>query len=621
MVLEKIKTPPGIFRDRSRYSVDGGWWDCNRIRFRNGVVQPIGGWEKFNLTQITGSCRAILPWSSLSSLTYVGLGTNLKLMVIAGGVLTDITPIRKTTNPMSNNPIATSNGLTTVTVTDTNHGANIGDYVTLSGLTGPVNGVPASDLNKEHVVVTVPTTGTFTITVATAASGTGSGGGAAGIAEYQINIGADSGVLTGAGWGAGTWSRSTWSSATSTTSVTGTLRIWSLSNWGEDMIASPRNGPVYYWDTSVGTRATLVSAMSGATGVPTTVRESLVTDQRVLMCFGVNPESSSIQDPLLVRWSDVEDYTDFTPTSLNAAGSLRLNSGSTLIAAIQTRQEILAWTDVALHSIKYVGGDFIYGQTLIGANVDIVGQNARAALNDIVMWMGKDAFYMYDGRIKIMPCTVWSKVFNDFNKSEAQKVFAGVNSTYGEITFFYPSLNSTENDKYVTYNTVENVWTFGTLARTAWSDHSIFAYPLGVGATAASDGYVYYQEYGTNDGSTNPGSALGSYIETGPIELDSGNRFSFVNRFLPDVSFEGSSSATPCVYYTFIPQNYPGSAALSSPVSEVEGTVTVPYETFDEIKYIRFRARNFAIRIGGSEAGVFWKHGDIRVDSRPDGRR
>lgn len=621
MTLRKIKFPTGIVRDRSRYAADGAWYDCNRIRFRNGVVQPIGGWQKFNNSQITGSCRSILPWSSLSSITHIGLGTNLKLMVIAGGSLTDITPLRKTTDPMSNNPIATTNGLTTITITDANHGANVGDYVTISGITGPINSVPASEINKEHVILTVPSTSTYTVAVTTTATGTGSGGGAAGVAEYQINVGADSGVISGAGWGAGAWSRSTWSSATSTSTATGTLRIWSLANWGEDMIATPRNGPPYYWDTDVGGRATLVSDTVGATSVPTTVRQSIVTAQRVLMCFGVNPASSSTQDPLLVRWSDVEDYSDFAPTSLNAAGSLRLNSGSAFVSAIETRQEILAWTDVGLHSIRYVGGDFIYGQTLIGQNTDIVGQNARGALGDVVMWMGKDAFYMYDGRIRIVPCSVWSKVFNDFNKSQAQKVFAGVNSTYGEITFYYPSLNSTENDRYVTYSTIENAWTFGTLARTAWTDHSLFSYPLGVGATTANDGYVYYHEYGIDDGSTNPSSSIGAYVESAPIEIDDGDRFQFITKVLPDVTFEGSTAVAPCVIYTFKPQNYPGSALLTSQTADVDGTVSVPVELFDEIKYIRFRARSFAIRVGDAEAGVFWKHGNIRLETRTDGRR
>jgi hypothetical protein len=621
MTLQKIKFPVGIVRDRSRYAADGAWFDCNRVRFRNGVVQPIGGWEKFNNSQFTGSCRAILPWASLSSITNVGLGTNLKLMVITGGVLTDITPLRKTTNPLAADPVTTVNLSTTITIADTNHGSNPGDYVTISGITGPINNVPASEINKEHVIVTVPTTGTFTVTVTTPANAGGTGGGGAGVAAYQISVGADSGVISGAGWGAGAWSRSTWSSATSTSTSTGTLRIWSLANWGEDMIATPRNGPPYYWDADVGGRATLVSDVVGATSVPTTVRQALVTSQRVLMCFGVNPASSSIQDPLLVRWSDVEDYTDFAPTSLNAAGSLRLNSGSAFISAIETRQEILAWTDVGLHSVRYVGGDFIYGQTLIGQNTDIVGQNARGALGDVVMWMGKDAFYKYDGRIQIVPCSVWAKVFNDFNKSESQKVFAGVNSTYGEITFYYPSLNSTENDKYVTYSTIENAWTFGDLARTAWTDHSLFSYPLGVGARTANDGYVYYHEFGIDDGSTNPSSALGAYVESSPIEIGDGNSFQFVNQLIPDVSFEGSTSPTPCVFYTFKPQNYPGAALLTSSVEEVDGTVTVPIEQFDEIKYPRFRARSFALRVGGSEAGVFWKHGSARIKSRPDGRR
>lgn len=619
-MLQKLKIPPGIIHDRTRYSVDGGWYDCNRIRFRNGVVQPIGGWQKFATTQVLGSCRAMLPWSSLSSINYLGLGTNKKLYVVAGGTLTDITPIRKTTSPLGLNPITTANGSNIITISDTNHGAVVGDYVTFSGVVGPINNIPASDINKELVVVSVLTTGTFTVQVATNANANGSGGGAAVVANYQINVGADSGVLSGAGWGAGTWSRSTWSSATSTNTVTGTLRIWSLSNWGEDMIASPRNGDLYYWDTSVGGRASLVSAVSGATGVPTNIKQSIVTAQRTVMCFGCSTLTVS-QDPLVARWSDVEDYTDFTPTSVNAAGSLRLNSGSTFISAIETRQEILAWTDAALHSIQYVGGDFIYGQTLIGQNVDIVGQNARAANNDIVMWMGRDAFYIYDGRIKIVPCPVWEKVFNDFNKSQAQKVFAGSNSTYGEITFFYPSLNSDENDRYVTYSISENVWTFGALARTAWVDHSIYPYPLGFGATTANDGYPYYHEFGLDDGSTNPATALGAYIESAPIETGDGDRFQFVNKVLPDMTFQGSTATSPVAYYTFKPQNYPGSALLTSSQPSITGNVTTPVELFDEIKYIRFRARSFALRVGDSPAGVFWKFGVPRIETRTDGRR
>jgi hypothetical protein len=549
------------------------------------------------------------------------MGTNLKLMVVAGGTLTDITPIRKTTNPLPNNPVATVNTSTTITISDTNHGAIPGDYVTISGIAGPINNIPASDINKEHVIVTTPTTGTFTVVVATQANATGSGGGAVGVAAYQINVGADSGVLSGAGWGAGPWSRSTWSSATSTNTVTGTLRIWSLSNWGEDMIASPRNGELYYWDTSAGGRATLVSAIGGAVGVPTLNKMSMVTAQRVVMCFGTTPYGSATQDPLLVRWSDVEDYTDFAPTSLNAAGSIRLNSGSTFISAIETRQEILAWTDASLHSIQYVGGDFIYGQTIIGQNTDIVGQNARAAVNDTVVWMGKDAFYIYDGRIKILQCPVWSKVFNDFNRSEAQKVYAGSNSTFGEVTFFYPSLNSTECDKYVTYSTTENVWTFGVMARTAWVDHSIYPYPIAVGPYVTSDCYPYYHEFGLDDGSTNPDTALGAYIEGSPTEIDEGDRFQFVSKLLPDVSFEGSTKPTPCVFFTFKPQNYPGAALLTSQIGDVDGTVTTPVELFDDIKYIRFRARNFSIRVGDSEAGNYWKLGIPRIDVRTDGRR
>lgn len=621
MALQKIKFPAGIVRDRSRYDASGAWWDCDRIRFRNSIPQPIGGWQKFNESSFVGSCRSMLPWSALSGTTQLGLGTHKKLYVVSAGVLTDITPLRRTVT-LGSNPIATSSGTPTVTITDTAHGANPGDYVTISGVPSTINGITTAMLNKEHVIVSTPTGNTYTITVSGNASGTGSGGGASVVAEYQINVGADSGVISGAGWGAGAWSRSTWSSAASaSSSATGTLRIWSMSNWGEDMISSPRNGGLYYWDVSSGGRASLVSAISGATGVPTFIKQSLVTDQRSVMCFGVNPLSSSVQDPLLVRWSDTENYLDFTPTSVNAAGSIRLNSGSTFISAVQTRQEILAWTDQALHSIQYVGGDFIYGQTVIAQNVDIAGPNARAAGNDIVIWMGRDAFYMYDGRVRNLDCPVWSKVFNDFNKNEAQKVFAGVNSTHSEYWFFYPSASSSENDKYVVFNVKENAWYFGTLARTAWVDHGIFPYPLATGTPNSSDGYVYYQEYGIDDGSTNPAQALGAYIESAPFELGEGDHFMYVHRLLPDISFEGSTAPTPTVDFTFKPQNFPGSALMSDKAGTVTRSSTVTIEQFDEIKHIRFRARSASMRIGGALAGVKWKVGAPRLDMKPDGRK
>lgn len=629
MTLIKLKIPPGIKRDGSRYSNEGVWWDGNRVRFYNGIPQPIGGWTKYISNALDGHCRAILTWTDLDSKNYLAAGTNTKLYVVNGGVLTDITPIRRTVT-LGANPFSVTSGDNTATITDAGHTAVVGDYVTFSGATGGFAGLAAGDLNREFQITTIPTSSTYTVELLVTPNATTTGGGAATVAAYQINVGADSGVISGGGWGAGTWSRGTWSSASAGGSTaTGVLRVWSLANYGEDLIASPRNGPIYLWQPSVGGRATLISAIPGANEVPEMCRHVLVTNERFVMAFGCDDLGSSTIDPMLIRWSDEEDYLTWTPDITNAAGGIRLQEGSAIVCVLQTAQEILVWTDTTLYSVKYVGGQFTYGREIVASNIDIVGPLAAAAYGNVVVWLGHTGLWLYDGRVRPIPCAVWDYVFTDINQSQAQKIVATVNMGYNEILIFYCSAASDEVDRYLSYNMQDNTWAFGILDRTIWIDRGIIAYPLAVDA----DGYIYYQEYGLDDGSTNPPQALNSYIETAPAELHNfvqemqnasdGGRFMFMTQLLPDVSFFGSTNATPAVVFTFKPQDYPGAAQGTSGTGTVTRTTaeSVAVQEFDEVKYVRLRARSIAMRVECNLAGVMWKLGYNRVNVRHDGRK
>ena len=625
MPLVKLKFRAGINRDITSYSNEGGWVDGDKIRFRMGFPEKIGGWEKYSTSTYQGTARALKNWIALDGSDYLGLGTHLKYYIEEGGAFFDITPIRATTT--NGIVFAATNGSTTITATDSSHGASIGDFVTIADAVSLGGVVTATVLNAEHQITSVPTANTFTFEVTTAANSSDTGtGGSGGDAVYQISVGLDTQV-GGTGWGAGVWGRGTWNSGANLTTV-GALRLWSHDNFGEDLLINPRNGAIYYWDKSNGltTRAIeLSTAATNPANVPSLVTQIMVSDtDRHIIAFGCDAISGGgVQDPLLIRFANQETLTDWTPTATNTAGDLRIGSGSKFVRAIQTKREIVVWTDSSLHSMRFIGPPFTFGITPIASNITIAGPNAAVAIEDIIVWMGKNCFYIYDGRVKQIPCTVKEEVFFNMNNVQLDKIFAGVNAEFGEVIWFYPSnSNSTanggngQNDKYVIYNYNEQIWYYGTLERAAWIDRGLRDFPI-----ATQDGYVYNHEKGYDD----DGSALISSIESSQIDIGEGDRFSFISRLIPDLTFNGSTTDNPSVNITIEGRNYPGGDYLQSDTSAVTRTAvstsTIPFEQWTNKADIRVRGRSFNISLASSNSGVRWRLGSPRVDARADGRK
>lgn len=622
MPLTKLQFRPGINRDITSYSNEGGWFDCDKIRFRFGYPEKIGGWQKYSSSAYLGSARSFLNWISLDGSNYLGLGTHLKYYVEEGQIFNDITPIRETTSAGDVTFSATS-GSTTITVSDTSHGAVENDFVTFSGAVSLGGNITADVLNQEYQIVTVTDADTYTITSAVAASASDTGnGGASVVGEYQINVGLDT-TVGGTGWGAGTWGRGTWGSASSLSTTT-QIRLWTQDNFGEDLLINPRDGGIYYWDQSsgTGTRAVELSTLSGTpTSVPTVAKQIIVSDRdRHVIAFGCDglganssaTQGDGTQDPLLIRFSSQEDAIDWWPSATNTAGDLRLGSGSTFIRAIETKREILVFTDKTLHSMRYIGPPFTFGIQSIASNITIMGPKSVAASDDFVFWMGVDSFYVHTGQTQQVPCTVKDKVFGDFNLDQRDKVFAGVNTEFSEVFWFYPSASSQDNDRYVVYNYGEKVWYFGSLARTAWIDRGLRDYPI-----AASGGYLYNHEIGQDD----DGSAMSAYIESSQMDVGDGDRFSFITRLIPDLTFNGSSNLDPSANFTVKARNYPGGNYLQSDDGSATRTATSPVEQFTNQLNMRLRGRSFAIKVDSDAEGVAWKLGSPRVDLRQDGRR
>tara|TARA_R100001377_G_scaffold75708_1_gene52382 strand:- start:402 stop:2294 length:1893 start_codon:yes stop_codon:yes gene_type:complete len=630
MPLTKLQFKPGINRDITSYSNEGGWVDSEKIRFRLGFPEKIGGWVKYSTNTFLGTCRALHTWVALNGTKYLGLGTNLKYYVEIGGSYGDITPIRKTsTNTITFAKVL--NGSPLLNVTDSSNGSVENDFVTFSGAATLGGVITAEVLNQEYQIVSVTNGNVYVIsakdtsggTVNANSSDTGNGGsGVDGL--YQINVGLDTQV-GGPGWGAGTWGRLEWGAGTDLTTVT-ELRLWSHDNYGEDLLINPRDGGIYYWDSSSGTttRAVEIGSVSGASETPTVAKQIMVSDNnRHVIAFGTNTINTSVQDPLLIRFSDQENYLDWDPQVTNSAGDLRIGSGSSFVRAIETKREILIWTNSSLHSMSFLGAPFTFGITPLSTGITIMSSNAIAAVNDIVFWMGKDSFYMYDGQTKQLPCSVKEQVFFNFNEQQEQKVFAGVNSEFNEITWFYCSKdNSTanggtgENDKYVTFNYGENVWYYGTLSRTSFMDRGLQSNPI-----AASSGYLYNHEVGYDD----DGSAMTASLESSPIDIGDGEKFVSINEIIPDFTFNGSTEASPTVNMTLSMQNFPGSsysqASTNLTTLTASSTTTVPFEQFTQKANIRLRGRSFALKVDSTGSGVRWRLGSPRINLREDGRR
>ena len=626
MPLTKLQFRPGIIRDLTSYSNEGGWRDGDKVRFRLGYPEKIGGWAKYSSSTFLGSCRALHNWIALDGSDFLGLGTHLKYYVEEGGTYNDITPIRDTT-AAGDVTFAATNGSSTIVVSDLNHGAVLGDFVTFSGAVSLGGNVTAAILNAEHEVTSVTSNNVYEITVSVTANASDTGnGGAAVVGEYQINIGLNSQV-GGTGWGAGSWSRGTWGSAAPGGLTTTTqIRLWSHDNFGEDLLINPRDAGVYYWDKSSGTstRAVELSTLSGVkTSVPTICKQIMVSDRdrHVLAfgCDGVGASSSAtqgdgVQDPLLIRFSDQENAIDWWPTATNSAGDLRLGSGSTFVRALETKREILIWTDTALTSMRFIGAPYVFGLQQLASNITIAGPNAAVATEDYVFWMGLDNFYVYAGQTAQLPCTVKEKVFNDINLEQSDKIYGGVNSEFSEVFWFYPSAASQQNDRYVVYNYLEKVWYYGTLERTAWLDRGTRPFPI----ATDNNGYTYNQEFGYDA----DGSPMDSYIESAVIDLGDGEKFAYIRRLIPDLSFSGSTAiSTPQATFTVKARDFPGEDFGNTGAGTTTRTQTSPVEEYTKQLYIRTRGRSFAIRVESNALGAKWRLGSPRVDIREDGRR
>ena len=625
MPLTKLQFRPGVNQEITSYSNEGGWRDCDKIRFRFGYPEKLGGWEKYTSTTYLGSARALHNWIALDGSNYLGIGTHLKYYIEEGGGMNDITPLRLTTGA-GDVTFAASNGSTTITVTDASHGAFENDFVTFSGAASLGGNITATVLNAEHQVVSVSDANTFTIVVGATANSSDSGnGGGSTVGAYQINVGLDT-TVGGTGWSAGTYGRDGWGDAASGgLTTTNQIRLWSHDNFGEDLLINPRDGGIYYWDrtNNLSTRAVEVSTRSGTrTSIPTIAKQVLVSDQDrhviAFGCDGLNSSSSAnqgngTQDPLLIRFSDQEDPLVWFPAVTNTAGDLRLGAGSTFVQAVETKREILVWTDTALNSMRFIGPPFTFGLQQLASNITIMGPNSAVATEDVVYWMGIDNFYVYAGQTQQLPCTVKDKVFLDFNLEQADKVVSGVNSEFSEVFWFYPSASSSDNDKYVVYNYGEKVWYFGSLSRTAWIDRGVRTYPI-----AAANSYIYNHEFGYDD----DGSAMSSFIESAAIDIGDGDKFTYIRRVVPDLTFNGSTNlSSPQATFTVKSRNFPGADFGNTAAGIATRTASSPVETFTEQLHLRSRGRSFALRIESAAVGAKWKLGSPRIDIREDGRR
>jgi hypothetical protein len=621
MPLKKLTLKAGVNRENTRYTNENGYYVSNNVRFRQGTPEKIGGWTRLSPNFFLGICRSLWNWATLGGANYLGAGTNLKFYIESGGVYSDITPLRVVPAPtINNNPFA-GNGTTTVTVTDTAHGGITGDFVTFSGVTGTY----ASIFNAEFVI-TVLTVDTYTITT-TSVIAAGSTGGASVVAAYQISVGAAYAEPI-VGWGSGAWGAGTWGTGGGATAVP--MRLWAQANFGENLIFGYRGGALYYWDNTTGlnARGVLVSSLGGASDVPLVQNYLMVSDvSRFVFCFGANDYGTSTQNQMLLRWSDQESVTQWTPAATNQAGSLLLSHGSKIVTAIQTRQEIVVLTDSAVYSLQYQGAPIVWGSQLLADNTSIVGPNAVATATSVIYWMGVDKFYKYDGRVQTLRCDLRKFIYEDINLEQADQFFAGTNEGFNEVWFFYCSANSENIDRYAVYNYFENngegVWYYGEMARTAWLDSGLRIYPMA--ATLVNN--IVYHELGNDDNTTATSVAINSVIETSEFDIDDGDHFGFVWRILPDMTFVGSDTASPQVTMTLIPMQNSGSG-YNDPISiggnsnaTVVRSATVPIEEFTGQVYVRVRGRQMIMKVENNQLGCAWQLGSPRIDIKQDGRR
>jgi len=624
MAYFRLALKAGMDKQNTEYGAEGGWTDGDNVRFRFGLPEKIGGWTNFNgvASYLVGFASETFSWNNNAGTPYLAVGTERKIYVSAGGAWSDITPLRLTT-AAGDVTFAATNGSALLTVTDTAHGADTGDFVTFSGAAslGGTGNITAAILNSEYEITEVLTSSTYTITAPVAANtnDTGNGGGSV-VGAYQINIGADRSFFD-FGWGTGTWSAGTWGTArTVVTQPTIFARIWKFDQFGQVLIMQAVNGAIYNWDPDSGTdqRATVVS------GAPTKSTFALISSpDRHLVCFGTETTvgTPSTQDPLFVRFSDQENINDFVETAINTAGGQKLSDGNRIMTAVRSRGQILIFTDTSLHGMQYIGPPYTFGFTQLGSNCGALGPHAAVDVNGLALWMGPEAFYAFDGTVKKVQCTVQDYVFSDINLIQEDKVYAALNTDYNEITWFYCSANSDFVDRNVTYNYLESVWSVGTLARTSWQDVDTFEKPTATeylkNSTAATlttiygltagRSLVYRQEDGYNQAD---GTAVSAVIESGYFDIGDGDDMLYMKRFIPDFKDQRENLTV-----NLLLRPYP--QATANPSSLDPYVITPTTEKVDT----RARGRQIAIKITSTDVGAWWRYGTLRVDIQPDGLR
>lgn len=659
MTLKTYKFVSGVNKENTRYANEGRWWDMDKVRFRSGTPEKMGGWQKVSDNTFYGVCRELFNWVDLDSNNIMAIGTSIGLYAEVGARVFNITPVdvvyTPTSVPSTNNCLQTFDNSYTVRVNIYGIQAAVGSIFQISGATA-LGGIASVALNGTHTITAI-TDSYIEFEATNITEGWGEGGwgesvwgafavegwgtgnwgenawGIGGNPVYAavgggvrmtIGIALQPGnavVAGGYGWGAGTWGRGAWgSAATIPAGNSEQLRLWSFDNFGENLVANVRNGQIFYWEPSKGftseNLAYPLSQLPGAADTPLHSSVVITTDDRHVVAFGANPIGEEQQDPLLIRWSDQEDPAMWTPLATNTAGDIRVPIGSYIVGAVQTRQETLVFTDTSLHSLQYIGAPYTFSLQTLADNTSLIGPNAAVTVNNVTYWMGTDKFYAYSGRVETLPCSLLRFVYSNINKRQGYQVYAGTNDQYGEIIWFYCSKDSTAVDSYVVYNYFENIWYYGTMARTAWIDSSVRGAPY----AASYDGHLYQHDFGCDDGSTTPFSPIVAYLESADFDIDDGDKFSFIKRIIPDITFQNSTSDTPSVSYTLKARNFPGATFDQVDIRGVTA-VTNEVDQYTNQVWVRIRGRQAALRIESTGLGVMWQIGNTRLDLRPDGRR
>ena len=624
--MQKLQFKPGVNRDQSNYTNEGGWYACDRIRFRSGQPQKIGGWLKGTAQVLIGVCRQMFTWVTVDAGNYMAVGTNKKLYIDAGTNLYDITPVQHTSTTLgaAAGPFTAVSGSSTLTVsysTDTAYDPAVGNYVTFSGATSLGGNITADVLNAAYgyEILTVNTGAkTYTIKVtATANASDTSKGGATVTADYDIDVGPLVNIY-GYGWGAGAWGRGTWGSG-SITPVTTFQRDWFFDNFDSDLVANIRDGAPYYWaaDGTFTSRAVLLSSVSGASDVPTEVMQLLVSQgDKHLLAIGATPYGGGTFDPLLIRWSNQDEPQNFTPLVTNSAGFIRVPRGDRIVRGIPTRQEILIYTTSGLYSLQFLGTTDVFGLQELSDNISIASPRAVTTVSSQAFWMGTDKFYTYSGRVDTLPCTLRNHVFENINFDQMDQVVCGTNEQWNEVWWNYPTANSQTNDAYVIYNHFDKIWYYGSINRTSWNDSPLRPFPQAVGGADGSQ-YIYNHEDGVDDDLL----PMEAYIQSSDFDIVDGEQFLLIKRIIPDVEFGGSNmitNPTPSVLLTMKPRNFPGSAYATSPSKNV---IETSVDVYTNQVFMRARARQMGFKISSSDIGVQWQLGSPRLDGRPDGKR